>query len=55
MMVLLGKSVECFAKIAMTALLSGPSAMGLLPNHDLPRRIFLDARGGQIVNLGLGR
>jgi hypothetical protein len=55
MMVLLGKGVECPAKIAMTALRSGSGAMGLLPNHDLPRRIFLDAYAGQIVNLGLGR
>jgi hypothetical protein len=41
MMVLRGKAVECSAKIAMTALLNGSAAMGLLPNHDLARRIYL--------------
>jgi hypothetical protein len=41
MMVLLWKGVECSAKIAMTPLLPWPVAMGLLPDRDLPRRIFL--------------
>jgi hypothetical protein len=41
MMVLLPNAVECFAKIAMTALSSRLATMGLLPKHDLPRRIFL--------------
>ena len=44
-MVLLGKSVECSAKIAMTTLHRGRGAMRLLPIHDPPRLIFLDARG----------
>jgi hypothetical protein len=44
MMVLLGKSVECSAKIAMTTLRRGRGAMCLLPIHDPPRLIFLDAR-----------
>jgi hypothetical protein len=44
MMVLLRKSVECSAKIAMTTLRRGRRAMCLLPIHDLPRLIFLDAR-----------
>jgi hypothetical protein len=44
MMVLLEISVECFAKIAMTALRSGSAAVGLLRNHVLRRRIFLEAR-----------
>jgi hypothetical protein len=44
MMVLLEISVECFAKIAMTALRSGPVAVGLLRNHVPRRRIFLEAR-----------
>jgi hypothetical protein len=43
MMVSLWKGVECFAKIAMTALPDGREAMGLLPNYDPPRLIFLDA------------
>jgi hypothetical protein len=34
MMVLLPNAVECFAKIAMTALSSRLAAMGLLPKHD---------------------
>jgi hypothetical protein len=45
MMVLLRKSVECSAKIAMTTLHRGRGAMCLLPIHDPPRLIFLDARG----------
>jgi hypothetical protein len=48
MMVLLSVQVEGSAKIAMTMLLSGLAAMGLLPNHDLSRRIFLDAGVVQI-------
>jgi hypothetical protein len=40
MMVLREMSVECSAKIAMTALHSGLVTMGLLPNHDLARRHF---------------
>jgi hypothetical protein len=49
MMVLLRKSVECSAKIAMTTLHRGRGAMCLLPIHDLPRLIFLDAR--DVTNL----
>jgi hypothetical protein len=41
MMVPLAKRVECFAKIAMTVLLSGFAAVSLLLKPDLPRRIFL--------------
>jgi hypothetical protein len=37
MMVLLEISVECPAKIAMTALLNGSAAMSLLSNRDLQR------------------
>jgi hypothetical protein len=44
MMVWLEISVECSAKIAMSALRSGAATMGLLPNHVLARRIFLGAR-----------
>jgi len=44
MMVLRKISVECSAKIAMTPLHGGSAAMGLLPKHHLPRRIFLEAR-----------
>ncbi|QWG22519.1 hypothetical protein KMZ93_21535 [Bradyrhizobium sediminis] len=43
MMVPLSGRVECSAKIAMTALPVGRVAMDLLPDHVLPRRIFLDA------------
>jgi hypothetical protein len=39
------KSVECPAKIAMTALRNRRKAVGLLPDHDLPQRIFLNVRG----------
>ena len=46
---MLWKSVECSAKIAMTTLHRGREAMCLLPIHDLPRLIFLDARG--VTNL----
>jgi hypothetical protein len=49
MMVTLWKSVECSAKIAMTTLHRGREAMCLLPIHDLPRLIFLDAPG--VTNL----
>jgi hypothetical protein len=38
MMVLREMSVECSAKIAMTALPNTFVTMGLLPNHDLARR-----------------
>jgi hypothetical protein len=55
MMVLLAVQVECSAKIAMTALHSRCKTMRLLPDHDLPRLIFLDADGAQIVNLKMGR
>jgi hypothetical protein len=48
MMVLLARSVEYSAKIAMTALLCGPEAKCLLQDHDLPRRIFLGPRVVQI-------
>jgi len=40
-MVRLQRSVECFAKIAMTTLRGWLATMGLLPDRDLPRRIFL--------------
>jgi hypothetical protein len=44
MMVLLSGSVECSAKIATATLLSGLAAIGLLPDLDQPRRIFLGPR-----------
>jgi hypothetical protein len=50
MMVLLSKAVECSAKIAMTALPSRGAAMRLLPEHDLRRRIFLDADAARICS-----
>jgi hypothetical protein len=43
MMVLRPEGVECSAKIAMTVLSGVPATMCLLPDCDLPRRIFLDA------------
>jgi hypothetical protein len=43
MMVLRPEGVECSAKIAMTVLPGVPATMCLLPDCDLPRRIFLDA------------
>jgi hypothetical protein len=43
MMVLHSQGVECSAKIAMTVLPGVPATMCLLPDCDLPRRIFLDA------------
>jgi hypothetical protein len=43
-MVLLGRRVECCAKIAMTTLRRSLVAMGLLRNRDPPRLIFLGAR-----------
>jgi hypothetical protein len=48
MMVLPAMSVECSAKIEMTALLAGSGTMCLLPNHDLARLIFLAAHIVQI-------
>jgi hypothetical protein len=48
-MVLLCGTVECSAKIAMTLLRGGFAAMDLLPDHDPPRFIFLDARAGAIL------
>jgi hypothetical protein len=47
MMVLLKRSVECSAKIAMTALLGVRRAMDLLPACDPPGLIFLDVRAVQ--------
>jgi hypothetical protein len=44
MMVLLSGSVECSAKIAMTTLLTTLAAIGLLPDRDQSRRIFLGPR-----------
>jgi hypothetical protein len=41
MMMMLRTSVECSAKIAMTALLACRAATGLLPDLDRTRRIFL--------------
>jgi hypothetical protein len=55
MMVMPGRGVECSAKKAMTTLSGGAAAMGLLPNSDHPRRIFLKARVTQIVNHETGR
>jgi hypothetical protein len=55
MMVMLWKSVECSAKIAMTTLHRGRETMYLLPIHDLPRLICLDARGNKFVNPGIGK
>jgi hypothetical protein len=46
-MVSFKRSVECSAKIAMTALLGASRAMDLLPACDPPRLIFLDARAVQ--------
>jgi hypothetical protein len=48
MMVLLLEGVECSAKIAMMALLVRLATTGLLPEHDLQRRIFIDAHAAQI-------
>jgi hypothetical protein len=48
MMVLPFGSVECSAKIAMTTLLTRLATMGLLPDRDLPRRIFLEGRVARI-------
>src|ERR1700704_3736908 len=45
-MVWLGRRVGWSAKIKMTILRSGFAAMGLLPNPDVTRLIFLDARAG---------
>jgi hypothetical protein len=44
MTVLPVKGVECPAKKAMTPLPDVFGTMGLLPDYDLPRLIFLDAR-----------
>jgi len=44
MMVLREISVECFAKIAMTALPGTGEAMRLLQKHRPPRRIFVGSR-----------
>jgi hypothetical protein len=43
MMVLSVKRVECLGKIAMRMLPGCFPTMGLLPKHDGPRLIFLDA------------
>jgi hypothetical protein len=43
MMVLLEMSVECSAKIAMSALRHGAMTMDLLQDQVRPRRIFLAA------------
>jgi hypothetical protein len=48
MMVLLCGGVEGSAKIAMTPLLNGCAAMGLLPNEVPPGLIFPDAGATQI-------
>jgi hypothetical protein len=48
MIVLLFWSVECSAKIAMTTLPSPLTTMRLLPDRDLPRRIFLERRVARI-------
>jgi hypothetical protein len=55
MMGMPGRGVECSAKKAMTTLSSSAAAMGLLPNSDHARRIFLKARVTQIVNHEMGR
>jgi hypothetical protein len=49
MMVRLAIAVECSAQIAMTTLHSAFETMGLLPNHDLRRLIFIDAPVVQIL------
>jgi hypothetical protein len=41
MMMMLRTSVECSAKIAMSALRAWADATALLPDLDPPRRIFL--------------
>jgi hypothetical protein len=48
MMVLLRGGVEGSAKIAMTPLLNGRAAMGLLPNDVPPRLIFPGTGAAQI-------
>jgi len=48
MMVASEMSVECFAKIAMTVLLSGADAMALLPKPEWVRRIFLGDSVAQV-------
>jgi hypothetical protein len=55
MMVLREISVECPAKIAMTALLNAFGTMRLLPDYDPPRLIFLAARMDAFVNPKMGR
>jgi hypothetical protein len=54
MMVLLCGGVEGSAKIAMTPLLNGSAAMGLLPNEVPPGLIFPGTGAAQFVNLKLG-
>jgi hypothetical protein len=50
MMVVPGKSVECSAKIAMTALCSDRATMGLLPDHRPRRFIMLATTTSRILN-----
>jgi hypothetical protein len=53
-MVLSRNAVECFAKIAMTALQSGRVTMCLLPDHDPLRLIILERAACEIINQELG-
>jgi hypothetical protein len=53
MMVLPMMRVECSAKIAMSVLPGISATMGLLPDCDLRRRIFLDADAARIRNHGV--
>jgi hypothetical protein len=53
-MVLLCNAVECFAKIAMTALHSDRATMCLLPDRDPLRLIILETRSARIADYELG-
>jgi hypothetical protein len=54
MMVLSWKRVECSAKIAMSALRGGTTAMALLRDRDHSRRIFLGSVADEFVNQDSG-
>jgi hypothetical protein len=54
MMVRPATGVECAAEIAMTALPGAAAAMGLLPNHHLPRLILLDDAWCMFFNPKIG-
>jgi hypothetical protein len=53
-MVLSRNAVECFAKIAMTALQSGRVTVCLLPDHDPLRLIILKRAACEFINRELG-